>query len=251
MWRAFLDYIGYANIPYIKRAIYPTMFSSSSNTTMTTDTYEMFRDYLGLSRLNLDRAVSAGSNRFHPRGELHATGEDGLHIINVVCDVFSTFDPLELIRFDAKEDFLNNGVEAELDEWDLYQSQLREQTAADCITRESTSDPLLQEYLALKEKKKHMKKAKKVCVFCKNNGEPIAVYSCHVLRDDVGIISCPILRHYICPLCGYSGDLAHTIKYCPTNNGESTGLALLKTSRLRRGGCEVPSGKTRAFRMTH
>ncbi|XP_043188965.1 uncharacterized protein LOC122363575 [Amphibalanus amphitrite] len=53
------------------------------------------------------------------------------------------------------------------------------------------------------------------CVFCKNNNELPCVYRSHILKDDRGRISCPILRVYTCPTCGANGDNAHTVKYCP------------------------------------
>lgn len=57
------------------------------------------------------------------------------------------------------------------------------------------------------------------CVFCKNNGESEEVYTSHVLKNSLDKVACPRLRAYICPLCGISGDNAHTIKYCPSNLG--------------------------------
>ena len=57
------------------------------------------------------------------------------------------------------------------------------------------------------------------CVFCKNNGETEAVYTSHVLKNSQDKVACPRLRAYVCPLCGVSGDDAHTIKYYPTNLG--------------------------------
>ena len=64
--------------------------------------------------------------------------------------------------------------------------------------------------------------AKRLCVFCKNNGEAESVYASHILKDDDGRVLCPILRAYTCPICGDSGDTAHTIKYCPQNNGQNS-----------------------------
>ena len=64
--------------------------------------------------------------------------------------------------------------------------------------------------------------AKRLCVFCKNNGEMESVYASHILKDDDGRVLCPILRAYTCPICGDSGDTAHTIKYCPQNNGQNS-----------------------------
>jgi hypothetical protein len=59
-------------------------------------------------------------------------------------------------------------------------------------------------------------KANKVlyCTFCKNNGESEEVYSSHVLKDSTSKITCPVLFAFVCPICGESGDKAHTLTYC-------------------------------------
>ncbi|XP_038046899.1 nanos homolog 3-like [Patiria miniata] len=86
------------------------------------------------------------------------------------------------------------------------------------------------------------------CVFCKNNGESEAVYTSHILKNSLDKVVCPRLRAYICPLCGTSGDEAHTIKYCPTNLGSlqpapsksrPSNLGMFISSRL------LPSAETR------
>lgn len=58
---------------------------------------------------------------------------------------------------------------------------------------------------------------RQICVFCRNNGESESVYATHNLKASDGRITCPVLRAYTCPICGASGDEAHTIKYCPQN----------------------------------
>ena len=56
------------------------------------------------------------------------------------------------------------------------------------------------------------------CSFCKNNQEPESIYSSHVLKDPQGIVVCPRLRSYNCPICmNHGGDHAHTMRYCPKN----------------------------------
>ncbi|XP_054479310.1 nanos homolog 2 [Anoplopoma fimbria] len=53
------------------------------------------------------------------------------------------------------------------------------------------------------------------CRFCKQNGESVRVYRSHRLKSDDGKVTCPILRNYTCPICGDTGDQAHTRRYCP------------------------------------
>ncbi|XP_054444456.1 nanos homolog 2 [Pteronotus mesoamericanus] len=61
-----------------------------------------------------------------------------------------------------------------------------------------------------------------LCNFCKHNGESRHVYSSHQLKTPEGVVVCPILRHYVCPLCGATGGQAHTLKYCPLNGGHQS-----------------------------
>uniref|UniRef100_A0A8C5MWD4 Nanos homolog 1 n=1 Tax=Leptobrachium leishanense TaxID=445787 RepID=A0A8C5MWD4_9ANUR len=53
------------------------------------------------------------------------------------------------------------------------------------------------------------------CGFCRNNREAAQIYNSHSLKGTDGRILCPILRGYKCPLCGATGDNAHTLRYCP------------------------------------
>lgn len=61
-----------------------------------------------------------------------------------------------------------------------------------------------------------------ICNFCKHNGESRHVYSSHQLKTPEGVVMCPILRHYVCPLCRATGDQAHTLKYCPLNSSQQS-----------------------------
>ena len=52
------------------------------------------------------------------------------------------------------------------------------------------------------------------CAFCKNNGEPHHIYTSHLMKNAKGKVTCPLLKIYVCPICGETGDSAHTITYC-------------------------------------
>lgn len=54
-----------------------------------------------------------------------------------------------------------------------------------------------------------------------NNKMPEQEYRNHALKSVDGRVLCPRLRAYKCPLCGISGDNAHTMKYCPTRTGDA------------------------------
>lgn len=57
--------------------------------------------------------------------------------------------------------------------------------------------------------------ANRFCGFCYRNGETAQIYRSHHLKSADGMVACPILWNYACPLCGATGDNAHTRRYCP------------------------------------
>ena len=85
------------------------------------------------------------------------------------------------------------------------------------------------------------KRTYKVCVFCRNNGEDIAIYSCHQLKDNTGRVTCPILYCYTCPKCGANKENAHTLRYCPLSTGEVPGgVTALRTAHTSVGKKRYP-----------
>nr|ABZ10966.1 nanos [Aphaenogaster rudis] len=74
-------------------------------------------------------------------------------------------------------------------------------------------------------RKKNKKPLPTECVFCKNNGVEETYYREHLIRYIDGRTQCPVLRAYTCPICGATGDDAHTVKYCskgPYNSNTNT-----------------------------
>lgn len=84
------------------------------------------------------------------------------------------------------------------------------------------------------------------CVFCKNNDEDESVYLQHTLKDDNGMITCPILWRYKCPLCGATGPVSHTVKYCPKNKGDKYHENYASITELK--ALRSSTGKTRGAR---
>ncbi|XP_076294201.1 RNA-binding protein nanos [Lasioglossum baleicum] len=83
-------------------------------------------------------------------------------------------------------------------------------------------------------RKKNKKPLPTECVFCRNNGEEEIYYKKHLLKDAEGKVRCPVLRAYTCPICGVSGDEAHTIKYCPKSPKSSSTIATANAFKVMR-----------------
>lgn len=55
------------------------------------------------------------------------------------------------------------------------------------------------------------------CRFCRNNKESPDYYKSHVLKDQNGNVTCPVLFNYVCTYCGATGKVAHTDSHCSRN----------------------------------
>lgn len=79
----------------------------------------------------------------------------------------------------------------------------------------------------------------KPCSFCKKNGERPELYNDHQLHQvthEGKRVSCPVLRSVKCPICGATGDTAHTLSHCPhSKNRVSVALMLKNTARQGNG----------------
>jgi len=121
---------------------------------------------------------------------------------------------LDYVRSIEWYDFYTNGIDHDLDEYDVYQIRLRSSPSRFRSAHNSNQQSIPR---GLFDSRGTGGCKHRSCVFCKNNGEPLSVYGSHTLKDDCGRVTCPILRRYTCPICSSSGDLAHTLKYCPLN----------------------------------
>lgn len=131
------------------------------------------------------------------------------------CGEAGTNDLMMGVGFDRSEvnDFSTNGIETDLTAHDEYRSRLRRNYAL-----ASGNAPVNADLGGRTDEANRFKLYKStVCVFCKNNGENLSVYGTHTLKDQLGMVSCPILQRYTCPVCGASGPTAHTLRYCPYN----------------------------------
>ncbi|CAK1594874.1 unnamed protein product [Parnassius mnemosyne] len=88
-------------------------------------------------------------------------------------------------------------------------------------------------------------RSSKICAFCRKNGERPDIYMGHSVREKIGgayIVTCPILKEYVCSVCGATGENAHTKTYCPVlrdcNNGMrlQSATILLKNTRIKSNG---------------
>ena len=79
-----------------------------------------------------------------------------------------------------------------------------------------------------------------VCTFCRTNDpKRVHAYTGHTVKDSRGRVTCPMLRKYTCPLCGATGDNAHTVRYCSRGRDIVTDVKKLKCTE--RNACKSPS----------
>merc|ERR1712142_1099655 len=84
-----------------------------------------------------------------------------------------------------------------------------------------------------------------VCKFCYSNGEAESQYRTHKLKNSSGLVTCPVLRSFTCPICKATGDFAHTQRYCPRNkDGQyNSGASLSELKRRKNAAGTFPSSK--------
>jgi len=84
-----------------------------------------------------------------------------------------------------------------------------------------------------------------ICKFCYSNGEAESQYRSHLLKNSSGLVTCPVLRSFICPICKATGDFAHTQRYCPRNkDGQfNSGASLTDLKRRKNAAGNFPSYK--------
>ncbi|RXG61592.1 Nanos-like protein 1 [Armadillidium vulgare] len=52
------------------------------------------------------------------------------------------------------------------------------------------------------------------CQFCKANPKRQDYF--HTMKNENGLVVCPVLRKVVCRICKATGSIAHTTKFCPT-----------------------------------
>merc|ERR1712142_707427 len=84
-----------------------------------------------------------------------------------------------------------------------------------------------------------------VCKFCYSNGEAESQYRTHKLKNSSGLVTCPVLRSFTCPICKATGDFAHTQRYCPRNKDGryNSGASLSELKRRKNAAGNFPSSK--------
>jgi len=85
--------------------------------------------------------------------------------------------------------------------------------------QEAQREQRLEQYMPIFLKRQVRQQMKQECAFCVNNQENEDVSHSHMIKDiSAQITACPLLRLYLCPICGGTGDIAHTLRYCSKNH---------------------------------
>jgi len=109
----------------------------------------------------------------------------------------------------AWQEFKRNGKETELfseDERDENVAVVDETGAAFYVPRYMRSN-------SKKGRSRSNSNGSMCCVFCRANGEAFEVYTSHDIHNKNGKTTCPVLRNYVCPMCGETGDKGHVSSF--------------------------------------
>jgi len=139
--------------------------------------------------------------------------------------------PFELNGREVPSGFHNTNYESQsMQAHDMYLGPV---SHAGSMGHNGRIPPSVRLALGMNDARRRQKVKYNFCVFCKNNGEDEKVYMGHTLKHDNGTIRCPILYNYECPLCGATGPVSHTIRYCPSSKGKQQVEEMASITQLK------------------
>ena len=84
-----------------------------------------------------------------------------------------------------------------------------------------------------------------ICKFSHSNREAEAQYRSHQLKNISGLVTCPVLRSFVCPICKATGDFDHTQRYCPRKKDSQfpSGASLTELKKKKNAAGNFPNMK--------